>query len=236
MTVDMWENKGNKHLDLSNKDAVLPYHELIARLACKYLPKKGRMLDIGCGLGQIDAKIAETRPDVNIFIADAYESCINNVKAKVRVKKSFLLNENNIDLSLVGTEYDTVVMSHVLEHLLNPAETVLAVLSIIRPNGCLILAVPNPVRPHVIISNLFKKHYVNRGHVYSWDRSHWINFIENILGLNVLEYASDSVNIFPKVLKNISPMFLMKVEVALAKLIPWFSFSHVVVIRKNESL
>lgn len=233
MSVDLWEEKGNKHLDVSINAKSAPYHELIARLTVKYLPEQGRVLDIGCGLGQIDCLINGARPDSRLNIADAYQVCLDSVSGKVKVENAFLLKENEFDLEVVGDGYDVVVMSHVLEHLLSPVEAVRSVFGIVNKGGYLILAVPNPVRPQVIFSNLLKKHYVNRGHVYSWDRSHWKNFIENILNLDAVEYASDSVNVFPGFMRKLMPSIVSGIEVWLAKALPWYSFSNVVVIKKQ---
>lgn len=232
MGVDLWEEKGNRHLDVSIDAKAAPYHVVSARLVAKYLPQRGRVLDIGCGLGQIDCLIKEARPDCRLNIADAYQVCLNIVSGKVEVENSFLLPEDQFNLEIVGVGYDVVVMSHVLEHLLNPVDAIHKALCVINSGGYLVLSVPNPVRPQVIFSNLFKKHYVNRGHVFAWDRSHWINFIENILDLDVVEYVSDSVNVFPGLVRRSMPGIVNSIEVWLAKVLPWFSFSNMVVIRK----
>jgi hypothetical protein len=99
--------------------------------------------------------------------------------------------------------------------------------------GHLLLAVPNPVRPTVFFGNIRKKHYVNPGHVYSWDRSHWMNLLERVLGLDVVEYASDEVKLFSWRMLRAVPR-LKTVEIALSRWVPWWSFSNIAVVRKAE--
>ena len=65
----------------------------------------------------------------------------------------------------------------------------------------------------------------------AWDRAHWRNFLERILGLEVVCYASDSVPLFPERLRRVAP-FLEGAEVALARLVPWLSFSNLAVVRR----
>ena len=96
------------------------------------------------------------------------------------------------------------------------------------------MAVPNPARPSVLIGNIFRKHYVNHGHVVAWDRSHWVNLLERIMKLDVVEYASDTVIICPERIKKRLPS-LKRLEMALAVILPWWSFSNIAVIRKTET-
>ena len=124
-------------------------------------------------------------------------------------------------------------MCHSLEHMKSPVHACEQALRLLKDGGFLILAVPNPVRPDVIFGNIFKRHYVNKGHVYSWDKSHWKNFLENILSFNVVEYENDTVYIFGK-LRAIKffRVVLRPLEIILCKMLPWFCFSNIAVIKK----
>jgi len=139
-----------------------------------------------------------------------------------------LVHRSAPNMELTGADQD---LSHSLEHMLRPADTVLEILELVETGGHLILAVPNPSRPEVLMSNVRRKHYVNRGHVYAWDRSHWINFLERILELDVVEYASDEVRVFPK--RWSRRLNLLKgLEFKLSRVLPWWSFSNIAVVRK----
>ena len=158
---------------------------------------------------------------------------MTGTRERVPAARVVQVPEDRLDFEELGGEYDTCVMAHSLEHMLSPAAAVREVLAHLKARGHLILAVPNPVRPTVFFGNVRRRHYVNPGHVYAWDRSHWINFLERILGLEVLEYASDEVKIFSWRLLHVAP-FLKHLEIALSRWVPWWSFSNIAVVRNAE--
>ena len=69
------------------------------------------------------------------------------------------------------------------------------------------------------------------GHAYRWDRAHWMNFLERILALDVVEYAAGEVKLFSGCLLRVAP-FLTTLESRLSKLALWRSFSNIAVVRK----
>jgi 2-polyprenyl-3-methyl-5-hydroxy-6-metoxy-1,4-benzoquinol methylase len=228
MTVS--DEEKNVHIRYDN---VVPkgYHLVVANKVNQYAPSHGKVLDIGCGLGQILHRVHELNPTLELFAADIFQECLRITSERVGNVRTILMKRDGFDRAGLGEGYDVCVMSHSLEHMKSPLEALHNVMSVIRPGGHLILAVPNPVRPQVIICNLSRSRYVNLGHVYSWDRAHWMNFLENIAGFNVVEYPVDEVQIFPP---RISRRFhlLKQLEKGLSYAFPWFSFSNIAVIRK----
>lgn len=210
------------------------YHRVGAGLVLKYTPRTGRVLDIGCGLGHTLAHVRAAAPEMELVAADPSPKCLEATQKRVGSVKTVLIREDVLEVEKLGEGYDTCIMSHSLEHTLSPVETLRQVMGLVRAGGHLVLLVPNPARPTVLMSNVVKKHYVNRGHVYAWDRSHWINFLERIMRLNVVEYASDEVRIFsPRVHKRVPG--LLRLEIALGRWIPWWSFSNIAVVRNAPS-
>ena len=94
----------------------------------------------------------------------------------------------------------------------------------------LVVAVPNPVRLNNVINAVLRRHYANPGHRFSWDRSHWINFLENVMGLEVLEYVADYVPVLPLIERIPGVLGL---ETALARILPWLAFSNIAVVRRT---
>lgn len=209
------------------------YHRVMTELVLRYTAGRGRVLDIGCGLGHLLELICAADPSLELVGADAFPDCVARTQERVPTARVVLVPEDHLDFELLGDGYDTCIMAHSLEHMLSPAEAVREVLAHVKPKGHLILAVPNPVRPTVFFGNLVRRDYVNRGHVYAWDRAHWINFLERILGLEVVEYASDEVKLFSGRVLRAAP-FLKKIEIALSRWVPWWSFSNIAVVRKPE--
>lgn len=226
--IEHWEEQGNKHLNMKGLKRPLPYHKIISDLTIQYSGEGDSVLDIGCGLGQTSALVAE-KGDRELHIADAYEVCLEATRARVNAKAEYLIGEEEFDITeKIKDQFKIVIMSHVLEHMLNPVQAVQDALSLVEDGGYLILAVPNPARPGVLLSNITKTHYVNRGHVMTWDMSHWINFLENILKLDVAEYRNDFVQI--KGCNSVPA--IMSVGEALGRVLPWWCFSNIAVVRK----
>ena len=209
------------------------YHQVLAGLVLKYTPEGGSVLDLGCGFGHLLELVQRLEPSFALSGADAFEACVEGTRERVPQARVFEVSETRIDFDPIGKDFDTCVMAHSLEHMLDPVGTLRELLDRLAPGGHLVLAVPNPVRPTVFFGNLRRKHYVNRGHVFAWDRSHWMNFLEQILGLDVVEYASDEVKLFSARALRLAP-FLKKLEIALSRRIPWWSFSNIAVVRKAE--
>ncbi len=216
------------HISYSNPPR--EHHRKIASLIQKYTPQ-GRVLDVGCGLGHTLAYLRQLNPRLQLFGADIDENCLRITRERVPEVTAMRMQDKGFSAEGLGEGYDTCTMGHVLEHTLHPLSAIEVLLSLLKPGGHLILATPNPVRPHVIIHSLLRRHYVNRGHVHAWDRSHWINFLENIAALDVLEYPVDEVRVFPSRLKRRARP-LQAMEVWMAKVVPWWSFSNIAVIRK----
>jgi 2-polyprenyl-3-methyl-5-hydroxy-6-metoxy-1,4-benzoquinol methylase len=236
--VAAWEEQGNRHVDLAATPLARAHHRVLARLALELGGERARVLDLGCGLGQISELLARARPAWELHAADAYEECLARTAARVPLAGRHRLDEQRFALEGLPRELDLVVMSHVLEHMLDPVGALRATLTLLRPGGHLLLAVPNPVRPGVIFASCLRRDYVNRGHVVAWDRAHWMNFLERILALEVVRYASDTVPVFPERWKRRTGAFgafLGRAEERLAGLLPWLSFSHIAVVRRPGS-
>ncbi len=210
------------------------YHQVMAQLVLEHTPHGGRVVDIGCGQGHLLALIHEREPSLELVGADAYAECVEATQTRVPSARTLQVPEDRPDFDLLGEGYDTCIMAHALEHMLRPADAIQEALRHVKPKGHLVLAVPNPVRPTVFFSNLKKKHYVNRGHAYAWDRSHWMNFLERVLGLEVVRYASDEVRLFSDRVLRVAPL-AKRLEIALSRSCPWWSFSNIAVVRNAES-
>lgn len=228
--MDIREAHGNVHIDLE-MTRPMPRHRTLAELAVKY-GGSGRYLDVGCGLGFVSGMIAKMQPNASISIADAYSACLDKTAAKLpRVEARYLLDEKAFAPDkVIHEKFDVIIFSHELEHLLDPIAGLRAILSLLNEGGVAIVAVPNTARPEIVIRNLFKKHYVNRGHVFSWDASHWRNFLERICGFDVAEYKADVVALVPG--KAGMAIARSPVGTRLAKAFPWWSESNIAVIRK----
>lgn len=221
-----------ENVHISYNLPTVEHHRIVAKLALKYTKNGGSVLDIGCGLGHILELIKVANTSLQLYAIDTDQYCLEITRNKITDVETILMAPSpRIDLQNFYNKFDTCIMSHSLEHMLSPVDTINDVMKCLKPNGVLILAVPNPIRPQVILNSILKKKYANKGHVYSWDRAHWINFLENIMKLQVIDYPNDEVKLFPQKLSASIPL-IKYFEYFVSRIFPWFSFSNVAIIRK----
>lgn len=215
----------SEHIDYSQQ--LRTYHKVIGRLVQKYVNPDGKLLDVGCGVGNMLEYIDSLEVRYRMYAADVDEHCLRVTSSRIPLQQAWRIDDVK-DLTEKDDRFDGVILSHSLEHMPNPVEAVGCAMHLLNPGGHLFLAVPNVVQPVTLLGHLFKKHYVNRGHYYAWDKSHWMNFLEHRLGLNVIEYAADDVR-----LPGSRFLHLHAFEVWLAKFLPWWSMSNISVIKKD---
>lgn len=223
----------NQHIDLGVERLEHAVHDVMVSLVDEYGAAESSLLEIGSGRGEFLSDIEELRPDLTLSVADSFQSVLDRAAEAATISNSYLLDSNSFDLELKsgGTKFDLVIASHVLEHFLDPVAGVRGMVAATKPGGHVIIAVPNVGSPVLMYNGARQRHCANPGHVVGWDRSHWINFLENILELNVVKYASDSVTVFPR---NLSQRFsrLRDLEALLAGgRLAWWADSHFAVIR-----
>lgn len=100
----------------------------------KLHPEKGTLLDIGAGTG--DFLTVAKNNGWNITGIEPSE------KAKsIAIKKGVSFSENSQDLE--NQSYDVITMWHVLEHVPNLDTQIKELKRLLKPNGTIIIAVPN---------------------------------------------------------------------------------------------
>ncbi len=127
---------------------------------------KGKLLDIGCGLGYI-VKAAE---DLG-FKASGID--LNPHPIPIG-KKKFGVNIARKTLEEVVEKYDVITSNHVLEHVLSPKDFLAQIEERLNPGGYLLLGVPNINGG--IPRTLRLLNYLNRGPGANWL---WVGYQPN---------------------------------------------------------
>lgn len=114
-------------------------------------PVPGRALDCGCGAGANARLLRENGWEVTgITLSPGERELAAPHCARVVLAD---LEESLPDE--VGSGYDLVVLSHVLEHLRRPERVLAAVKRLLRPDGVVLVALPNflfyPIRLRVLV-------------------------------------------------------------------------------------
>lgn len=200
----------------------------------KVAPGDFRILDVGCGRGEfmrhLRSKGFETEgvdldPEC-VAISQQYGPCQQSTVEELPEK----YDENAFDL---------IVASHVLEHTLSPLDAVQCLAR--ASNKWLVLAVPNPVRPHILLKNIMRKRYSNQGHVVAWDRSHFHNFLTEYAQLEIEKWQTDHVrlvshSLMQKGVGRFSFGLVDYVEIKLlTRLFPFFSDSLIALCRVKSA-
>lgn len=99
---------------------------------------KGALLDVGAGIGEFQS------------VAQQYFEVIGTEISKraveiARNKYDTELREGEFESMQFERSFDLITMFHVLEHVPNPSRTLERCYQILKPNGLLVLAVPNDV-------------------------------------------------------------------------------------------
>jgi len=145
ITGDLTENREAyelwyKHNSHFSNHAVTKDYEFIHWL----LPfVYGTVIDLGCQWGGVTQILCD---QPHVTMVDAIDITDENVrKAKDYVKSPKLggIWKTYIEDMFCTRQYDTVVCTGVIEHVLDPVETLMKCIQLIAPNGQLLLMVPN---------------------------------------------------------------------------------------------
>jgi 2-polyprenyl-3-methyl-5-hydroxy-6-metoxy-1,4-benzoquinol methylase len=100
-----------------------------------------RILDIGCGAGNTGRLIRTHYP--NSIVAGVTCSQSEFEQASTNLDRCFYLDVERDSLEQIGKDYDLLLFSHVLEHLVDPVAVIQRLLPCLKPNGRVVIVVPN---------------------------------------------------------------------------------------------
>lgn len=215
-----------KHLEYD--EPVLRYHEIVADVAAGLADRGAKILDLGCGPGQILGELSRRRSDLDLCGIDGDEECLARAKARAPEAELLIDDISRVD-RVVSQSIDVVVSSHSLEHLPDPVGGLRRWRELLKPDGRLVLAVPNSHQPIMLGLALARQNRVNEGHFYSWDRATFNNFC-HLAGFEIEQWREDYVPLVPVRWRLRLPV-VSKLERLLLKLFPGFANSHIVALR-----
>ena len=170
-------SKENMNRYFSNSDNLEKYvngrQEFYQKLATKIIGtnsviSKLKICDVGCGPGDLINIIGSKTNDSELFGFDHSEKLIQISEKRFPqiIFKQFDLFE---DYNSFKSEFDIVICSEVVEHLIGPKTAVKNLLHMVKSSGFLVLSVPEGRKDSY------------QGHINFWSPESWNQFIKEVL-------------------------------------------------------
>lgn len=112
------------------------------------IPAQGRVLDVGCGNGVISRHLGQFGYDV--LGIDISQKTIDVARSKNKLPNVRFEAISAEALKAQGQQYDAVICSEVLEHLDQPGILLETIAAALKPEGMLIVTVPNGKGPREV--------------------------------------------------------------------------------------
>jgi ubiquinone/menaquinone biosynthesis C-methylase UbiE len=141
--IKNYEQISSDHIAVYERDGVNPFmeevmwsesEEIAIELVTKYTSTKGRVLDVGCGMGRLLAKLPEYER-YGMDISSAYLQYAARSGAEVCLSKVEEMPYND-------GFFDTVVCTDVLEHVVDPHVAITQLFRVLKVGGHLVIRVP----------------------------------------------------------------------------------------------
>lgn len=138
-----------KGLNFSNHNNILWVRgKSIAKIAKKYIDQKNIcVFEKGAGLGFNLYHLSKMFKDATLY-TDEMDEYTQDILEEIGVKK--------LPRDIESQSFDMIVCSHVLEHLLEPMETLMSFYWLLKSNGILYVEIPNDLcyeEPHLTFWN-----------------------------------------------------------------------------------
>ena len=150
------------------KSEITSYYTHLRRSVLDCVPKTAKyVLSVGCASGITEAELV--KQGMKVVGVE-----INSEAAKIARERGLTILEGNvseIDVNINAQLYDCIIYADVLEHLIDPCKILKRHVDFLRPNGTVIISVPN-FRHYSVLWQLFVRgqvHYVDAGIL---DRTH----------------------------------------------------------------
>lgn len=158
-----------------------------ARMAAKWLPKGGRILDIGCGNGGFLLQMKSLG-----FTVEGTEWSAQSA-ARVPHETGITVHVGDLlSLDLPRNSFDLITLWHVFEHLRDPRKVMERIDELLSPVGTLILSLPNADswQAHSFRTHWF--HHDPPRHLFAFGRNALTKLLE-FSGFDVVAFHSFSM-------------------------------------------
>lgn len=150
----------------------------ILKIIDKNLHGEKRVLELGCGDGDLIRAFAAHHPEAAEIVAVDYFNTPQNLPARIKFIK------RNLDQLELEGNFDLIIINHVLEHIKNPLGLIERAKKILARHGRILIVAPNRLG----FGNEARVYLPEHGkHYFIWDRES-LEFSLNRLGLTCRFY------------------------------------------------
>ena len=111
-----------------------------AALVRRYAPKGGKLLEMGCGLGDLLGLLQDDFQCVGI---DLIDYAIEQTKHNAPRAEAYVMSADDLSTFEHGT-FSAVIALHLVEHLPDPKDVIRQVSNLLMPGGIFLFATPHP--------------------------------------------------------------------------------------------
>lgn len=144
-----------------------------AKLALRYGPRHGRVLEVGCGLGHLLAWLSGR---YEVFGTDINTAALQEASRNVPQGHFSAMSAENLRAFPDGM-FQILIAKHVVEHLPNPENAVAEMSRVTSPGGALILATPNLDSPMRAVKKEAWIGYQDPTHISLKPPSEWLGYL-----------------------------------------------------------
>ncbi len=147
--------KGKNEADDSFFNRRLPKIKSMLQEVTPLLKPGVKLLEIGCGVGALLWSIKNTCNGLGEFVGvepHSGHARFAREQKELNVHNGLL---EEVYGKLAKSEFDVIIMNHVLEHTISPTGTFAKLKELLKPNGTLVIEVPNVEAPGSRLSHYF---------------------------------------------------------------------------------
>ena len=146
-----------------------------AQISRHYGPKKGAVLEVGCGLGHLlgwlSGRYAVFGTDINAWALS---------QARSNVPEGNFVQASAEDLgAFPQSSFQIVIAKHVVEHLANPEQAIAEMSRVLSPSGLLLMATPNLDSPMRTVKKEGWIGYKDPTHISLKPPAKWLAILED---------------------------------------------------------
>jgi len=165
------------------------------------------ILDMGCGAGSILKTLKARIPNSSLFAIEPQQAYQEYLKKKLSIE----VVATDVDskwYELYPNKFDLIIMRHVLEHFLNPIESLKKTVSTLSPNGLLYLAVPNMMNP----GGSLRRYWFRAAHTFYFSETTLLQILSRA-GLEQIAIQSEGRELWGVFKKGSEPLPLRSVYI-----------------------